>query len=147
MPLSWNPPQRDAPPLQPSFIHLSKSPAYEPPAHGERFPHPETFLTYRPWSPVKELPPRPPPRSLFRERRPIPEPPSSISQSPRQTSPPSGSPNGAPMKRHARLQSLFYISFRAPSKGALPSDSVHRAPTERDTPPPEPFSTISQNPR
>jgi len=51
------------------------------------------------------------------------------------------------MKRDARLQSLFYISFRVPSKGALPPGSLHRAPTERDTPPPEPLSTISQSPQ
>ena len=40
--------------------------------HGERCPYPETFLTHLPGSPVKELPPRPPPWSLFRERCPIP---------------------------------------------------------------------------
>jgi len=28
---SWNPSQRDAPPLEPSFIHLSKTPVYQPP--------------------------------------------------------------------------------------------------------------------
>jgi hypothetical protein len=32
----------------------------------------------------------------------------------------------------ARLQSLFYTSFRVPSKGALPPGSFHRTPTERD---------------
>jgi len=46
----------------------------------------------------------------------------------------------------ARLQSLFYISFWVPSKEALPPSSLHRALTERDTTPPEPLSTISQNP-
>jgi len=52
------------------------------------------------------------------------------------------------MKRDARLQSLFYISFRVPSEGALPPGSLYRTPhRERDTPPPEPLSTISQNPR
>jgi len=50
------------------------------------------------------------------------------------------------MERDARLQSLFYISFRVPSKGALPPGSLHRAPTARDAPPPEPLSTISQSP-
>jgi len=30
-PSSWNPSQRDSPPLELSFIHLSKSPVYEPP--------------------------------------------------------------------------------------------------------------------
>jgi hypothetical protein len=34
--------------------------------HGERCTYPETFLTYMPGSPVKELPTRgPPARSLF----------------------------------------------------------------------------------
>jgi len=61
-------------------------------------------------------------------------------------SPSPGSPNGAPMERDACLPSFLYISFRAPSKGALPPGSLHRAPTERDTPPPEPLSTISQSP-
>jgi len=51
------------------------------------------------------------------------------------------------MERVARLQSLFYIYFRVPSKGALLPGSFHRAPTERDTPPPEPLSTNSQSPQ
>jgi len=39
---------------------------------GERCPYPETIWTCLAESPVKELPPpRPPPRSLFRERSPI----------------------------------------------------------------------------
>jgi hypothetical protein len=28
---SWDPSQRDAPPPEPSFIHLSNSPVYDPP--------------------------------------------------------------------------------------------------------------------
>jgi len=56
-------------------------------------------------------------------------------------------PNGAPTERDACLQSLFYISFRVPNKGALPPCSFHRAPTDRDTSPPEPLTTISQIPR
>jgi len=47
------------------------------------------------------------------------------------------------MERDASLQSLFYISLRVPSKEALPAGSLHRAPTERDTTPPEPLSTTS----
>jgi len=39
--------------------------------------------------------------------------------------------SGAPMERDALLQSLFYLSFQVPSKGALP---------------PEPLSTISHSP-
>ena len=36
------------------------------------------------------------------------------------------------MERDARLQSLFYISFRVPNKEALPPGSLHRAPTDRE---------------
>jgi len=32
-------------------------------------------------------------------------------------------PSGAPMERDARLQRLFYLLLRVPSKGALPSGS------------------------
>jgi hypothetical protein len=39
-----------------------------------------------------------------------------------------------------------YLSSRVPSKGALPPGSLHRAPIERNAPPPEPLSTISQSP-
>ena len=53
--------------------------------------------------------------------------------------------NGAPMERNSRLQGLFYISFRVPSKGALPLGSLHRAPTERDCTP-RALSTIPQSP-
>jgi len=51
------------------------------------------------------------------------------------------------MERDAHLQSLFYISFMVPSKGALPLGTLHRAPTGRNTPPPEPLSTIFQSPQ
>jgi hypothetical protein len=54
-------------------------------------------------------------------------------------------PSGAPMKRDVHLQSLFYLSSRVPSKGALPPGSLYRAPIERDVPPPELLSTISQS--
>ena len=48
-----------------------------------RCPHLETFSTYLSWSPVKELPPSPPPWTLFKGRdASSPEAPSSISQSP-----------------------------------------------------------------
>jgi hypothetical protein len=57
------------------------------------------------------------------------------------------------MERDARLHSLFYISLRVTSKGALPSGFLHRAPAEkererereRNTPPLEPLSTITQS--
>jgi len=50
------------------------------------------------------------------------------------------------MERDAHLQSLFYLSSRVLSKGALPPVSLHRAPIERDAPPPGPLSSISQSP-
>ena len=46
----------------------------------------------------------------------------------------------------ACLQSLFYITFRVHSMGALPPGSLHRAPTQRETPPSETLSTTSQSP-
>jgi hypothetical protein len=52
--------------------HIPGSPQMERGPHGERCLHLETFLTYLPGSPVKELPSRPPPPSLFRERCSIP---------------------------------------------------------------------------
>jgi hypothetical protein len=56
-------------------------------------------------------------------------------------------PSGAPMERDARLQDIFYLASRVPSKGALPPGSPHRAPIQRDAPPPEPHSAISESPR
>jgi len=44
--------------------HMPGSPEVERGPHGERCLHRETFLTYLPGSPVKELPQRPPPQSL-----------------------------------------------------------------------------------
>jgi len=84
---------------------------------------------------------RPPPRSLYRERRFIHRDPFiHLSRSP-VDEPLSRFPNGALMERDARLQSLFYISFRVTSKGALPPGSLKRAPIERDAPFPEyPFN-------
>ena len=60
--------------------------------------------------------------------------------------PPSRFPNGAPMERDAHLQSLFYLSSRIPSMGALPPGFLHRTLIEKNTPPPEPLSAISQSP-
>jgi hypothetical protein len=46
---SWNPSQRDAPPLEPSFIHQSKSPVYEHPSHTR-------FLSNGKGPPWREMP-------------------------------------------------------------------------------------------
>jgi hypothetical protein len=85
--------------------------------------------------------------SLFSKRSPIPR--ASfihLSKSPVDESP-SRLPSGAPMEINARLQSLFYLSSRVPSQGALLPGSIHRAPIERDAPHPELLSAISQIPR
>jgi len=57
-------------------------------------------------------------------------------------SPLPGSPMGL-LLRDTHFQSLFYITFRVPSKGAPPPP----APIERDAPFPEPsFSYLSEFP-
>ena len=48
--------------------HIPGSPRMERGPHGQRCPYPETFLAYFPGSTLKELPPRPFPWRLFRER-------------------------------------------------------------------------------
>jgi len=50
------------------------------------------------------------------------------------------------MERDASLQSLFYIFFRVPGKGALRPGFLHRTPKKRDTLPSEPLPTITQIP-
>jgi hypothetical protein len=55
--------------------------------------------------------------------------------------------SGAPMEIDACLQSLFYLSFRVPSKGTLPPSFLHRVPIEIDAPSPEAVSTIYQSSR
>jgi hypothetical protein len=54
-------------------------------------------------------------------------------------------PQQGPYGIDACLQSLFYLSFRVPNKGALSPGTLHRVPIERerDAPPPKPLSTIS----
>jgi hypothetical protein len=47
--------------------HMPGSPRLQRGPYRERSPHPETFLTYLPRSREKEIPLRPPPRSLFGE--------------------------------------------------------------------------------
>jgi len=74
-------------------------------------------------------PPRPPSRSLVRERRPIPRTPFILLSKSLVEEPSSRFPKQGPYG-DACLQSLFYISFRVPSKEALPSCSLHRTPTE-----------------
>jgi hypothetical protein len=72
-----------------------------------------------------------------------------VSKSPRWRGPLSKVPQRAPMERDARHQSLFYMSFKVPNKGA-PSRSPSQSPDrerERDAPPPEPsFTSLSKSP-
>jgi len=49
------------------------------------------------------------------------------------------------VERDAHLQSLFYLSFRVPSKRALPPGSIHRVPIARDTPSRAPFNHLSKS--
>ena len=42
--------------------------------------------------------------------------------------------SGAPMETDAHTRALLIISFRVPSKGALPPGSPHGVPLERDAP-------------
>ena len=48
-------------------------------------------------------------------------------------------PKMGPLRKETPIsRALLNISFRVPSKRALPPDSPHRAPTDRDVPFPEP---------
>jgi len=61
--------------------------------------------------------------------------------------PPSRFPNGAPMEREARLQSLPLHILLDPQQGAPPPGFPNRAPVERDAPFTEPsFHYLSQFP-
>ena len=84
--------------------------------------------------------------SLFREKRSIPR--ASfirLSKCP-VDEPPSIFPSVAPMERDVHFQSLFYVSSRVPSKGALTPGSLHRAPIQRNAPTPEPlFNHLSKS--
>jgi hypothetical protein len=127
--------QRDAPPLQPSFIHLSKSSVYEPhfpsayqvpidwkgAPRRQICPYPETFSTYLLGSPVKELTPGPlHGASSEREREAI-HPHSPLH--PSLKVPGRGAllqvPQTGPLWKEMPIsRTFFYISFRVPSKGA-----------------------------
>jgi hypothetical protein len=51
------------------------------------------------------------------------------------------------MEIDAHLQGLFYLSSRVSSKEAFPPSSFYRNPIEKDAPPPETLSAISQSPQ
>ena len=88
--------------------------------------------------PQYRSPSRHSPLSLFRERRSTSRAPfihltkSLVGESP------SRLPSGSPKERDAVLQSLPFITFKVPSKGAVPPGSRNRAHTQRDALFPEP---------
>jgi len=98
----------------------------------ERRPYPANFRKYLLAFPVKELLPRPPPRSLFKERgrQFIHRAPFILLKVPSRSALPQVPQSGAPMRRDAHLQSLFYISLRVPSKGSPHSRFPSQSPTE-----------------
>jgi hypothetical protein len=146
------PSEREIPFLEPSFIHHSKSPVYKPPSPDSRFrsdiegpllremPVSGAFLNISSRVTNKGDPPqRPSALSLFREERSISTASFILLSKSLVDAPLSRFPSGAPVKKDVHLQSLFYLSSRVPSKGALPPGSLHRAPIERNVPPPEPL--------
>ena len=120
-------------PTTTAFVHLSKSPVYERPPHTRfqidwiRGPHRDARI----WRISQHIFQGPQWRSspsqtfsmepLQGERRFIHRAPFTISQSPRQISPPPGSPNGAPMEGDDCLQSLFLHILQGPQQGSPPS--------------------------
>jgi hypothetical protein len=126
--------------LPPTHPRMERGP------HGERRPYPETFLTYLSGSPVKEPPPRPPPRSLFRERRFnhrahfI-----HLSKSP-VDDPSSRFPKQGPYRKRCLPPEPFLHILQGPQQGSppsrFPSQSSHR---ERHSTPRAPFNNISKS--
>ena len=94
-----------------------------------RCPYPETFSTYLPGFPVKELPTRPP-QGASSERETL-HPQRQLHPSPKvpgrwahlQV------PQTGPLRKEMSVsRAFYYISYRVPSKGALPPGSLNRAP-------------------
>ena len=116
-PAAYQSPRYTSPPAHTRFPSVGKGP------HGERCWHPETFLTYLPRFLVKELPSKPPPRSLFRERE---------RERERDTAPP---PRASFI--HLSKSPVDKISSRFPKWG----------PYEKRCPSAEPFLHILQGPQ
>ena len=116
-----------------SPLHIPGSPRMERGHHGERCPYPETFLTYLPGSPVKELHPQSPLRTALKvsARR-------ALLQAPQL---------GPLWKEMPVSRDVFtYPSgspAREPSPSKFPSQSSHR---ERHSTSRAPFNHISKSP-
>ena len=127
--------------------HMPGSPPMETGPHGERCSYMETFLTYLPGSPLKELPPRPPPRSLFKERCSISRAPFiQLSKSP-VDEPSYMFPKRGPYGNRCPSPEPFLHMFQGPHQGShtsrFPSQSSHR---ERRSTSRDPFNHISNSP-
>ena len=127
--------------------HIPSSPQLKRGPHGERCPYPETFLTYLPRSPVKELPPMPPPRSVFRERRSIPRAPFiHLSNSP-VDEPSSRFPKRGPYGKRYQSPEPFLHILQGPQQGSslsrFPSQNSYRQKTSNSR---APFSHLSKSP-
>jgi len=114
--------ERDAPFLEPSFIHLSTFAVYEPPSRFpcgapiERDARLQILFYVSSRFPSNEVPPPgSPSQSSLRERHSTLRAPFIHLSKNLVNEPPSRFPSGAPMERDARLQSLFYTIFRVPS--------------------------------
>ena len=145
------PSKRDAPLLEPSFIHLSTSPLYEP---LSRFPSGATmempvssaFSTYLPGSPVMK-PPHQVPHTEFPQRRSTPRVPFVRLSKSLVNEPPSRFPSGARVERDSHFQNLFYITFRVLRKGSPLQVPLTGRPQRRMLRFQCPPSTISQSSR
>ena len=121
-------PQRDTPFLQPSFIHPSTSPLYEPPSRFPsgapmEMPVSRAFSTFLPGSPVMKSPHQVP-LTEFPQRRSTPTAPFIHLSMSLVNDPPS---RGDPVERDSRQQSFFYINY-----GVLRNGSPLQVPlTER----------------
>jgi len=120
----WSPSQSDAPSLEPSNISSrvpSEGAPPPDPLHGASSGREKETL--QPQSSLYHL-----------SKSPVDEPSSRF---------PKWGPYG---RRCPSSEPFFHMSYRVPSKAALPPGSLNRAPTGRDPPPLEPLSTTSQSP-
>jgi len=127
--------------------HIPGSPQMERGPHGERCLYQENFLTYIPGSPVKELPPRPPPWSLFKERCSIPRAPFvQLSKSP-VDEPSSRFPKWGPYGKRCPSPEPFLHILQGRQQESPPSRfSSWRSRRERHSTSRTPFNHISKSP-
>ena len=134
--------QRDAPPLEPSFIHLSKSPVHETPPPHSRFPSDRKgppwrempvsgdFLNVSSRVTSGGAPPRPPPWSLFKERCTTPRAPFIQLSKSLVDKPSSRFPRQGPYGNRCPSPEPFLHIFQGPQQGSPPSrllsQSSHR---------------------